>query len=105
MGFGFTMVSAPKSPGESPFAEWVFLFTGSLAAMSRDEAKVRVKEKGGKVASQISNKVTHVVVGEKPGSKLKKALELGLKILTEKNFADLLAGNDDNKKNQQLSMF
>ena len=103
--FGFTIVSAPKSSGESLFAGYVFLFTGSLAVMSRDEAKVRVKERGGKVASQISKKVTHVVVGDKPGSKLKKARELGLNILTEKNFADLLAGKFSNKKNEQLKIF
>ena len=84
----------------------MFLFTGSLDAMSRDEAKVRVKEMGGKVASQISRKVTHVVAGDKPGSKLKKARELGLKILTENNFTQLVtAGNGDSKKNHQLSMF
>ena len=105
MDFGFTIVSAPKSPGERPFAGWVFLFTGSLAAMSRDEAKVRVKERGAKVASQVSKKVTHVVVGDKPGSKLKKAQESGLTILTEKNFADLLAGKDAFPNKQQLSIF
>ena len=105
MDFGFTITSSIKNPNESPFAGFVFLFTGSLDAMSRDEAKVRVKERGGKVASQISRKVTHVVVGEKPGSKLKKARELGLKILTEKDLAELLAGNDDTPNNTQLSMF
>jgi DNA ligase (NAD+) len=105
MGFGFTIVSIPKSPGESPFAGWVFLFTGSLAAMSRDEAKVRVKERGGKVASQVSKKVSHVVVGDKPGSKLKKAQELELKILSEKNFVDLLAGSDSPPQKRQLSIF
>jgi DNA ligase (NAD+) len=105
MDFGITIVATAKRPGESPFAGWVFLFTGSLAAMSRDEAKVRVKERGGKVASQISKKVTHVVVGDKPGSKLKTAQELGLKILAEKKFADLLAGNDASPKKQQLSIF
>ncbi len=101
----FIFLIAVKSQDESPFAGFVFLFTGSLDAMSRDEAKVRVKEKGGKVASQISRKVTHVVVGEKPGSKLKKARELGLKVLAEKDLAELLAGNDDTKNNTQLSMF
>jgi DNA ligase (NAD+) len=105
MDFGFTITSSIKNPNESPFAGFVFLFTGSLDALSRDEAKVRVKERGGKVASQISRKVTHVVVGDKPGSKLKKARELGLKILTEKDLAELLAGNDDTPNNTQLSMF
>lgn len=105
MGFNFTIVSSQKGPDESPFAGLVFLFTGSLAAMSRDEAKVRVKERGGKVASQINKKVTYVVVGEKPGSKLKKAQELGLKILTEKDFTKLLTGKDAKNTNPQLSMF
>ena len=103
--FGLTIASSKKSPEQSPFAGFVFLFTGSLDGMSRDEAKVRAKERGGKVASQISQKVTHVVVGEKPGSKLKKARELGLKILNEKDFAELLTANDDTKKSPQLSMF
>jgi DNA ligase (NAD+) len=102
---GIIITASIKSPGESPFAGFVFLFTGSLDAMSRDEAKVRVKEKGGKVASQISQKVTHVIAGEKPGSKLKKARELGLEILTEKDFAELLGGNNETKKNHQLSIF
>jgi DNA ligase (NAD+) len=105
MDSGITIVTAAKSPGESPFAGWVFLFTGSLAAMSRDEAKLRVKERGGKVASQISKKVTHVVVGDKPGSKLKKAQELGVKILTEENFTNLLTGNDAAPSKKQLAIF
>jgi len=101
----FTFVSSAKSGGEKPFAGLVFLFTGSLDAMSRDEAKVRVKERGGKVASQISKKVTHVVVGDKPGSKFKKARELGLNILSEKDFTELLTGDDVPQKNRQLSIF
>ncbi len=105
MDFDFTIVAAPKSSGESPFAGLVFLFTGSLSGMSRDEAKLRVKERGGKVASQVSKKVTHVIVGEKPGSKLKKSQELGLKILTEKDFNALLAGNNDSSAKRQLSIF
>ncbi|MDX1777009.1 MAG: BRCT domain-containing protein, partial [Desulfobulbales bacterium] len=78
---------------------------GSLASMSREEAKARVKELGAKVASQVSSKVTHVVAGEKPGSKLTKVRELGLNILTEDDFADLLAGNKAPGKNRQLTMF
>ncbi|MBW2472133.1 MAG: NAD-dependent DNA ligase LigA [Deltaproteobacteria bacterium] len=103
--FGFTFASAAKSPREKPFAGLVFLFTGSLDAMSRDEAKVRVKERGGKVASQINKKVTHVVVGDKPGSKLKKARELKLNILNQKDFTDLLTNPDTKQKNRQLKMF
>ena len=105
MGFGFTITSLERSFVESPFAGFVFLFTGSLDAMSRDEAKVRVKERGGKVASQISQKVTHVVAGVKPGGKLKKARDLGLKILTERDFNLLLNRESQAGDAQQLKMF
>ena len=102
-----TLIESPRKEfSESKLSGYVFLFTGSLNLMSRSEAKVRVKESGGKVASQVSRKVTHVVAGDKPGSKLKKARELGLNILTEKDFAGLLGNSDDDmKSNQQLSMF
>jgi DNA ligase (NAD+) len=104
MGFGFTFVPMQKNR-TAPFAGLVFLFTGTLGAMSRDEAKVRVKDLGGKVASQISKKVTHVVAGEKPGSKLNKARELGVKILNEKEFAELLTGDVVKNSKNQLSLF
>jgi len=105
MDFGFTITSTRKSSAETPFSGYVFLFTGSLETMSRDEAKVRVKERGGKVASQTSKKVTHVVAGNKPGSKLKKAKELGLTIVSEKDFEKLLAGKNLPEKKKQLSIF
>ncbi|MGW8161842.1 MAG: NAD-dependent DNA ligase LigA [Desulfobulbales bacterium] len=106
MGYGLTINVTPKRAEGSLLAGLVFLFTGTLATMSRDEAKLRVKELGGKVASQIGKKVTHLVVGDKPGSKLKKAQDLGLKILNEKEFTDLLAGRDNPTSNrQQLLMF
>jgi DNA ligase (NAD+) len=68
----------------------VFLFTGALARLSRHEAKARIKELGGQVASGISRKVTHVVLGESPGSKLTKARELGLTVITEDDFLRLI---------------
>jgi DNA ligase (NAD+) len=101
----FIFLVAVKSPDKSPFAGFIFLFTGSLDAMSRDEAKVRVKERGGKVASQVNKKVTHVVAGDKPGSKLTKARKLGIRILTEKDFEKLLAGENNPNNVQQLKMF
>jgi DNA ligase (NAD+) len=68
----------------------VFLFTGTLAALSRNEAKQRVKALGGQVVSALSSRVTDLVAGDKPGSKLKKAEELGIRILGEEEFARLL---------------
>ena len=68
----------------------VFLFTGALAHLSRHEAKARIKELGGQVASGINRKVTHVVLGDSPGSKLTKARELGLTVITEDEFLRLV---------------
>jgi DNA ligase (NAD+) len=76
--------------GSGALAGSVFLFTGALARLSRHEAKARIKELGGQVASGISRKVTHVVLGESPGSKLTKARELGLTVITEDDFLRLI---------------
>ncbi len=69
----------------------VLLFTGTLKKLSRSEAKKLVKEHGGQIASGITKKLTCLVVGEKPGSKLRKAEEKGKKILTEEAFLELLS--------------
>ncbi|PIE59200.1 MAG: DNA ligase (NAD(+)) LigA [Desulfobulbus propionicus] len=66
-----------------------FVFTGTLAKMSRNEAKQVVKNLGGVVVSQISRRVTDVIVGTKPGGKVEKAKQYGLRILTEEEFLDL----------------
>ncbi len=68
----------------------LFLFTGTLSSMSRSEAKQRVKRLGGRVASGISRKVTHVVIGEKAGAKEKKARKMGLEILSEEEFLRII---------------
>jgi DNA ligase (NAD+) len=78
-------IEAPA--GETlPLTGRVFLFTGTLNGLSRDEAKHLVKSLGGQVASGISQRVTEVVVGAKAGSKKKKAEELGLNTLDEAAF-------------------
>lgn len=68
----------------------VFLFTGSLSGMSRSEAKQLVKELGGQVVSGVSKRVTHLVAGDKSGSKLKKAKEMGIPVLNVKEFSQLV---------------
>lgn len=68
----------------------VFLFTGTLKTLSREEAKQLVKAQGGQVATSIGHRVTDVVVGEKAGSKRKKAEEMGLALLSEETFLALL---------------
>jgi DNA ligase (NAD+) len=81
----------PEETGEDlPLAGQVILFTGSLQTISRDEGKKLVKDNGGQIATGVTQKTTLVVVGEKAGSKLKKAQELGKKILSEEEFMQLL---------------
>ena len=63
-----------------------FVFTGELDSFSRDEAKKRIKMFGGKVTGNISKNTNYIVVGKEPGSKLKKAKKLGVKVLNEKDF-------------------
>ena len=67
-----------------------FVLTGSLGSMTREEAHERITERGGKVTGSVSKKTSYVVAGADPGSKLKKAGELGITILDEAAFIDLL---------------
>jgi len=67
-----------------------FVLTGTLISMSREEAKKKIIANGGNVVSSVSKKTDFVVVGENPGSKLDKALKLGLKIINEEEFLDML---------------
>lgn len=67
-----------------------FVLTGSLESMTRDQAKAIIKQKGGKVHSTVTQDTTFVIVGDSPGSKLKKAKELGLKTISEEQFKKLI---------------
>jgi len=69
------------------------VLTGTLESMTRDEAKQLIREHGGKVASTVSKKTDYILAGAKAGSKLAKAQELGIKILTEQDFLKLLPKN------------
>ncbi|HAT60362.1 MAG TPA: DNA ligase (NAD(+)) LigA [Opitutae bacterium] len=71
------------------FEGMIFVITGALSTMKRDEAKDLIEGKGGKVAGSVSKKTTYLLAGESAGSKLTKAESLGVKILSE---ADLLQG-------------
>ena len=67
-----------------------FVLTGTLQKMDRDDAKVQIREGGGKVANSVSKNTDFVVVGENPGNKYNKAIKLGVKVLNEEEFAKLL---------------
>jgi DNA ligase (NAD+) len=77
--------------GKGKLAGKVFLFTGALKTFGREEARNRVESFGGGTASSVSKKVDFVVVGEDPGSKLDKARDLGIKILTEEEFKKMVS--------------
>ena len=72
-----------------PLAGKTFVLTGTMAGMSRDEAKEKIRQLGGSVSSSVSAKTDYVVAGSDAGSKLDKAKELGVKTLTEQQFLDL----------------
>jgi DNA ligase (NAD+) len=67
-----------------------FVLTGTLDSLTRDEAKELIESAGGKVSSSISKKTDFLVSGEKAGSKLNKAQELGVKIINENELKLLL---------------
>lgn len=75
---------------ENPFAEKTVVVTGSLKDFSRTEIKDKLEELGAKVSSSVSKKTDYVIVGEEPGSKYNKAVELGVSILSEDEFKSMI---------------
>jgi len=74
----------------SDLADKTFVLTGTLPSMTRDEAKTLIENAGGKVTSSVSKKTDYVLAGADPGSKLKKAEELGVAIIDEAVFRKML---------------
>ena len=71
------------------FSGKTFVLTGTLESMTRDEAKKILQNLGGKVTSSVSSKTDFLIAGDKAGSKLEKARNLGVKILTESEFTQM----------------
>jgi DNA ligase (NAD+) len=93
---GLRMEAAPEelvpvAPADSPFAGKTVVLTGTLPAMSRDEAKSRIEALGGRVSGTVSKKTDFVIAGDEAGSKLDKAVSLGLRVLDPDEFARMLA--------------
>lgn len=86
---GVNMTAAGQG-SDRRFAGMTFVLTGALEKFTRDEASEMIESRGGKAAGSVSKKTTYVVAGEAAGSKLRKAQELGIPVLTEDEFLEML---------------
>ena len=82
--------AARSGPVDGRFEGKQFVLTGKLTAFTRDEARAMIEAKGGRVNSSVSKKTDYVVAGEEAGSKLDKAVELGVSVIDEDEFKKLL---------------
>ena len=82
--------ASQKQVTDMRFAGKTFVLTGALSLFTREEATEKIESFGGRAASSVSKKTTFVVAGENAGSKLKKANELGIPVLSEREFLDML---------------
>jgi len=81
---------ARKRAGALPLEGKTFVLTGTLASLTREEAKERIEAAGGKVTGSVSKLTSYVVAGESPGSKLDKAQALGIPIIDENELLKML---------------
>ena len=84
------MLPEPAAETELPLAGKRFVLTGTLSTMTREEAADAIERLGGKVAGSVSRKTSYVVHGAEAGSKLDKARDLGVALLDEEGFRDLI---------------
>src|SRR5207248_8988700 len=85
---------AAKSNADLPLAGQTIVVTGTLQKLQRDEIERLIVRLGGKASGSVSKKTAFVVAGEKAGSKLDKAKELGVPVLTEGEFLDKIGQSD-----------
>lgn len=83
-------MTAAEQGSDRRFSGMTFVLTGALEKFTRDEASAMIEARGGKAAGSVSKKTTYVVAGEAAGSKLRKAQELGIPVLSEDEFLELM---------------
>ncbi|MEB3292338.1 MAG: NAD-dependent DNA ligase LigA [Synechococcales bacterium] len=90
-GLSFSGDVTPLPPiADTPIAGKTFVITGTLPTLKRDQVKTMIQQAGGKVTDSVSKKTDYVVVGTEAGSKLEKAQTLGITILSEEEFLELM---------------
>ncbi len=90
---GLTMVAGPpagEQSGALPLAGKTLVITGTLPTLSRNEAKALIQQHGGKVTGSVSGKTDYVLAGEKAGSKLRKAQQLGVPVIDEAGLREMI---------------
>ena len=83
-----------KASGSDKFAGLTFVLTGTLPTLKREQAKEMIENMGGKCAGSVSKKTNYVVAGEAAGSKLTKAQELGVAIITEQELLEMISAEE-----------
>ncbi len=86
----YIKIENPSKNKNLPLKGMTFVFTGSLLNLERDKAQAMVRDLGGEISSSVSKNTNYIVTGESAGSKLEKARELGVKIINEKEFLDMM---------------
>ncbi len=89
--YGVNM-SYSSSKVSDKFAGLTFVLTGTLPTMTRDQAKALIEQNGGKCSGSVSKKTSYVLAGEEAGSKLTKANELGITVITEEQLLEMIEG-------------
>ena len=92
-GVRWTEGARAKKAASGAFAGKIVVLTGTLSSMGRDDAKERIEAAGGKVTGSVSKKTDYVVAGAEAGSKLDRATELGVTVLDEDEFLEMLGNN------------
>jgi len=90
---GVSMQAEAARPRELPLSGKEFVVTGKLESLTRSQAETKIRELGGLVGSSVTKKTTYLVTGADPGSKLDRARQLGVTLLTEQQFLQMIGEN------------